>query len=70
MKTRESGMPEEQMWASFFSPAQTLAKLGLTGLCRDVADFGCGYGTFAIPAAKVVSPDYSRTAGRLRVLGA
>ena len=54
MKTRESGMPDEQMWASFFSPAQTLAKLGLTGTCRDVADFGCGYGTFAIPAAKVV----------------
>ncbi len=54
MKTRESGMPVEQMWASFFSPAQTLAKLGLTESCRDVVDFGCGYGTFAIPAARVV----------------
>jgi len=27
MKTRESGMPNEQGWTSFFSPAQTLAKL-------------------------------------------
>jgi ubiquinone/menaquinone biosynthesis C-methylase UbiE len=54
MKTRESGMPEESMWAGFFSPQQTLAKLGLTGSCGDVVDFGCGYGTFAIPAAQMV----------------
>jgi ubiquinone/menaquinone biosynthesis C-methylase UbiE len=42
------------MWSGFFSPEQTLAKLGLTGSCRDVVDFGCGYGTFSIPAARVV----------------
>ncbi|MFW6062156.1 MAG: class I SAM-dependent methyltransferase [Planctomycetota bacterium] len=53
MKTRESGMPEESMWSGFFSPAQTLAKLGLTGSCRDVVDFGCGYGTFTVPAARI-----------------
>ena len=40
MKTRESGMPDESMWAGFFSPEQTLVKLGLTGSCRDVVDFG------------------------------
>ena len=55
MKTRESGMPDEKMWASFFSPAQTLAKLGLTGSCHDVVDFGCGYGTFTIPAAQIIA---------------
>jgi len=54
MKTRESGMPDESMWSGFFSPEQTLAKLGLTELCGDVADFGCGYGTFTIPAARIV----------------
>ncbi|MCC7147436.1 MAG: class I SAM-dependent methyltransferase [Phycisphaeraceae bacterium] len=54
MKTRESGMPDETMWSGFFSPAQTLAKLGLTGSCSDVVDFGCGYGTFTIPAARIV----------------
>ncbi len=54
MKTRESGMPDESMWSGFFSPAETLAKLGLTGSCGDVVDFGCGYGTFTIPAARIV----------------
>jgi len=54
MKTRESGMPDEQIWSSFFSPTQTLARLGLTESCRDVVDFGCGYGTFTIPAARIV----------------
>ena len=53
MKTRESGMPDEQMWSSFFSPEKTLAKLGLTEACRDMVDFGCGYGTFTIPAARI-----------------
>jgi len=54
MKTRESGMPDDSMWSGFFSPAQTLAKLGLTGSCGDVVDFGCGYGTFTIPAARLI----------------
>ncbi len=54
MKTRESGMPDEQMWPSFFSPAQTLTKLGLSSECRDAVDFDCGYDTFTIPAARVV----------------
>jgi ubiquinone/menaquinone biosynthesis C-methylase UbiE len=54
MKTRESSMPDESMWSGFFSPGQTLARLGLTGSCRDVVDFGCGYGTFSIPAARLV----------------
>ena len=51
MKTRESGMPDERLWSSFFSPARTLAELGLRTGCGDVLDLGCGYGTFAVPAA-------------------
>ena len=54
MKTQESGMPSEEIWEGFFAPKQTLEKLGLTVHCRNVADFGCGYATFTIPAAQLV----------------
>lgn len=47
-------MPDERMWWGFFAPEQALAKLDLTGSRRDVVDFGCGYGTFTIPAARIV----------------
>ena len=55
MKTRESGMPDEQTWDSFFDPSLILTKLGLTAACRNVIEFGCGYGTFTIPAARIIS---------------
>ena len=55
MKTRESGMPPEEMWETFFSPAEALHMLGLRSKTADVADFGCGYGTFTIPAAQITS---------------
>ncbi len=54
MKTRESGMPDESLWASFFEPAAILAKLGLRPEHRHVVDLGCGYGTFCVPAAQIV----------------
>jgi len=54
MKTRESGMPPEEMWQGFFDPQATLKKLGLTERCGDVPEFGCGYGTFTIPAAQMI----------------
>ena len=54
MKIRESGMPERDMWEKFFSPAKILATLGLDSQTDDAAEFGCGYGTFTIPAAKVI----------------
>ncbi len=54
LKTRESGMPDEMMWAGFFEPESVLTRLGLTSRCRDVVEFGCGYGTFIIPAARIV----------------
>ncbi|GMV95501.1 MAG: hypothetical protein AMXMBFR82_52790 [Candidatus Hydrogenedentota bacterium] len=52
MKTRDSGMPNEEMWRSFFEPETILRALGLENLVRDAVDFGCGYGTFSIPAAR------------------
>lgn len=54
MKTRESGMPPEETWQSFFDPLAILTKLGLDANCSDVLEFGCGYGTFAIPAAQMI----------------
>ncbi len=47
-------MPPQEMWQGFFDPATVLTKLGLAETCALVVDFGCGYGTFAIPAAKMI----------------
>lgn len=47
-------MPSEEIWHIFFSPAETLRALGLHRRRADVVDFGCGYGTFTIPAAQIV----------------
>jgi len=54
MKARESGMPEQEMWDKFFDPVKNLTTLGLDDRIVDVAEFGCGYGTFTIPAAKII----------------
>jgi SAM-dependent methyltransferase len=51
MKARESGMPDEKMWQSFFNPEVILTALKLDNRICDAADFGCGYGTFTLPAA-------------------
>jgi len=53
MKGRESGMPDEDYWASFFNPEGILDRLLITqGGCYNLVEFGCGYGTFSLPAAK------------------
>lgn len=54
MKIRESGMPEREMWEKFFNPEKILTALGINSQTVDIAEFGCGYGTFTIPAAKVI----------------
>lgn len=53
MKGRESGMPDEAYWASFFDPEGILDRLQLprNGSYK-IVEFGCGYGTFTLPAAK------------------
>lgn len=53
MKGRESGMPDEALWATFFRPEEMLDRLlpaGATG--AGLVEFGCGYGTFTLPAAR------------------
>ena len=54
MKGRDSGMPPKEMWEGFFDPAQILAVMGLGEDAGDIVEFGCGYGTFTIPAAKMI----------------
>lgn len=54
MKARDSGMPEQGVWEAFFDAEQVLTSLGFTADCRDVVEFGCGYGTFTLPAARTV----------------
>ncbi|MFZ5802930.1 MAG: class I SAM-dependent methyltransferase [Candidatus Omnitrophota bacterium] len=55
MKVRDSGMPERELWEKFFKPEDILTTLGITRQTKDVVEFGCGYGTFTLPAAKVIS---------------
>jgi len=57
-KGRESGMPAAGYWDTFFDPECVLGALGVGG---NVVEFGCGYGTFTVPAAK-------RTTGTVHAL--
>lgn len=62
LKGRESGMPEEVDWAGFFDVEAAIdALLGKENLAGHVVEFGCGYGTFTVPAA-------SRTRGIVTAL--
>ena len=54
MKIRESGMPEETYWESFFDTQYIFSQLQLDNKIYDVAELGSGYGTFTIPAAKII----------------
>lgn len=55
MKIRESGMPDRNMWERFFEPQKILVALGINKQVKDIVEFGCGYGTFTVPAAKAIS---------------
>ena len=52
MRFRESGMPDQETWDTFFDPNTLLDDLGIRDLHGSVVDVGCGYGTFTIPAAR------------------
>jgi len=46
-------MPDEAYWESFFNAEEALdALLGAGSLTGDIVEFGCGYGTFTLPAAR------------------
>lgn len=53
MKTRDSGMPLETQWHSFFDPIAILTRLGVPDVRGTIVDVGCGYGTFTCAAARL-----------------
>jgi len=55
MKIRDSGMPDEIMWSTFFDPELILQQMEVTSGLHTIVDLGCGFGTFSIPASKLVS---------------
>lgn len=55
MKVRESGMPDEELWETFFSPIDIFRALKINKSVCDLAEFGSGYGTFTFPAAEAIS---------------
>jgi len=54
MKIRDSGMPDEPYWESLFDVPLILSRLGIDKF-RDIAELGCGYGTFSVPVARAIS---------------
>lgn len=55
MKVHDSGMPDKSMWEGFFDARHILSQLAFSGPHSDAVEFGCGYGTFTIAAAKLTS---------------
>ncbi len=47
-------MPDEAMWDRFFDAPAVLQRLGLRSDARCVVEFGSGYGTFTLPAARLI----------------
>jgi len=54
LKFRDSGMPDERTWGGFFDPAAVLGRMGVADSRTALLDVGCGYGTFLIPASRIV----------------
>jgi SAM-dependent methyltransferase len=48
-------MPPPELWEGFFESDRVLGALGCGGVAGDAVEFGCGYGTFTIAAARRVS---------------
>ncbi len=55
MKVRDSGMPEERLWSSFFNVGKILSILQVDHSILNLMEVGCGYGTFTVDAAKMIS---------------
>ena len=52
MKYRESGMPPQDYWEALLDAALILDRFGFDAATGDVAELGCGYGTFTVPLAR------------------
>lgn len=52
MKVRDSGMPPQDYWETLLDVPAILDAFGFGPDTRDVAELGCGYGTFTLPLAR------------------
>jgi SAM-dependent methyltransferase len=52
MKVRASGMPPQDYWEALFDVAFILDAFGFGPATGDVAELGCGYGTFTLPLSR------------------
>lgn len=57
MKIRDSGMPEESYWESFFDTQFILSQLQIDETINNAVEFGSGYGTFTIPVSRIIKGD-------------
>lgn len=55
MKLRESGMPSRDYWETLFDVPFILNRFGFGASTGNVAELGCGYGTFTVPLAARIS---------------
>ncbi|MBF0531949.1 MAG: class I SAM-dependent methyltransferase [Candidatus Omnitrophica bacterium] len=55
MRVRESGMMAPETWENLFDTQKIFATLKLNHRVENVVELGCGYGTFTIPAAQIIS---------------
>jgi len=53
MKGRESGMPRRSQWEDFFDADEIVREVSCPNSRRHVVEFGCGYGTFTVAAARL-----------------
>lgn len=54
MKGRESGMPVEEYWETFFDASCIVRKVDCAESRLGLVEFGCGYGQFTLPAARII----------------
>jgi SAM-dependent methyltransferase len=47
-------MPAVEQWESYFDVVGILESLGCRDLVGDAIEFGCGYGTFTVPLARMI----------------
>ncbi len=52
MKYRDSGMPPQEHWETLLDVETILDRFALGPQTGDVAELGCGYGSFTIPLAR------------------
>ena len=53
MKGRESGMPRRRQWEDFFDADEIVREVSCPNSRGHVVEFGCGYGTFTVAAARL-----------------